>query len=207
MSAARRAAWFRAASKIGKSGADWPDTLQADEIEVLTDKALTRAALVLAVQAGDLLGEYHPPGCETVEAGEFRIAVPRFGNATITASALAAWLSEIGLALPEGCDLLAWLSFEAQPRGKKAAKRSGSRLDRLAVAMEAGLKAYRAKYKADPTAGDLWDWLAEHDETGTIEEITHENKIVWRTSKGALKDTTRKAFENRLTGIRARNPG
>lgn len=127
----------------------------------------------------------------------------------ITRPNFASWLRRIEETPSE--HVQAWLiSGEPMPavaptKTARNQNRNAVRMDRLAVAIEAGMKAYRAKHKTTPTAGDLWDWLGEHDDTGIIEETTL-NKIVWHTSGGKLKDTSRKSFGNRLPRMRKRNP-
>lgn len=78
------------------------------------------------------------------------------------------------------------------------------RHDRLKLAIEAALAALCEKL-TKPTAGDVFDYLAQRDETGIIEDSTEE-KLIWRTSNGELRDTTRKALQNRMTGIWKENP-
>lgn len=88
---------------------------------------------------------------------------------------------------------------------KPARKAKNGNGDRLAMAMIAGLKAYRAKHKTDPTADALFEWLAENDETGTIDDA-NDVKLWWRKADGDPKTISRKAFANRLTTIKAKTP-
>ena len=133
----------------------------------------------------------------------------------VTPAAVAAWLTK----LPEQAtkDIhsqgWAWLGDAwpvaaapaMQGAAKPASKTRNGKGDRLEMAVIAGLKAYRAKHKTDPTADALFEWLAEHDETGTIEDADDE-ELWWKKADGNLKPITRKAFANRLTTIKAKTP-
>lgn len=93
---------------------------------------------------------------------------------------------------------LAALAPAAKPREQ-------GRRDRLTVAIEAALSALRKNGMPSPTAGDVFDYLAENDETGIVVDST-EKKLTWQTSEEHLKDTSRKALANRLTGLRKKTP-
>jgi hypothetical protein len=80
---------------------------------------------------------------------------------------------------------------------------SRTRKTRLVKAIEAALERLRKKLKREPTASEVFDFLAEEDDTDTIEDYK-ENVLVWRDTKGTLHDTQRKTFENSLSRIRAR---
>lgn len=108
-----------------------------------------------------------------------------------------------------------WLGMEWHPtqtpesagseRPRKTANRQTGRRDRLRVAMESGLQAYRDRHKAEPTSGDLFDWMGEHDGTGVITEYTDEY-LWWKPSEGPEKKIDRKAFAKRMTAIWANSP-
>jgi len=137
------------------------------------------------------------------EVGEQTKEIP-----TLTRPGCAAWFRQEN-EIPS-VHIQAWLATkeERQEVGEtesKKAKGNDRRRDRLTVAIEAGLKAYRAKHKTEPTAADLWDWLVNHDDTAIIQDAT-DDKLVWVTSRGTMKDTLRKSFANRMTAIKANNP-
>lgn len=69
--------------------------------------------------------------------------------------------------------------------------------------MLAGLAAYEAKFHIKPTARALFDWLADSDETGIIEDYNQKSDtIIWRGATGKFHDTSFKAFEGRFTKIK-----
>lgn len=85
--------------------------------------------------------------------------------------------------------------------GKPPAKKSAR--NALDHAMRAGIIAYRIRHGIEPTARALFDWLGEYDQTGIIAELDRTaDKLTWNRADGGLSDTTFKAFQNRLTGIR-----
>jgi len=78
-----------------------------------------------------------------------------------------------------------------------------TRTDGLATAMGAGLIAYRVKYRIDPTARALFDWLATNDETGKIEDFNSDTDVItWKRSDGGLSDTSFKSFQGRFTSMK-----
>jgi hypothetical protein len=109
---------------------------------------------------------------------------------------------------PAGEYVRAWLGDTCPEPAKAAAskpERATERRDRLAVAIGAALNALRGKLKTEPTAGDVFDYLADHDETGIIED-SNDSFLWWKTSYGGSGKTSRKALANRLTGIKRKSP-
>ena len=92
-------------------------------------------------------------------------------------------------------------SANPKPRGAPNERR-----DRLTIAINAALVALSAKGQEKPTAGEVFDYLSQNDETEIICDST-DDKLVWLTSTGKTKDTARKSFENRMTNIWKKNPG
>lgn len=116
------------------------------------------------------------------------------------------WLDAIGK--PPGEYVRAWLGDTCPEPAKAAAskpERATERRDRLAVAIGAALNALRGKLKTEPTTGDVFDYLADHDETGIIED-SNDSFLWWKTSDGGSGKTSRKALANRLTGIKRKSP-
>lgn len=75
--------------------------------------------------------------------------------------------------------------------------------DGLSHAIDAGLIGYCKKHGTDPTDRALFDWLADHDDTGIIIELDRDaDKITWRRQDGGLSDTSFKSFQHRMTGKR-----
>jgi hypothetical protein len=118
---------------------------------------------------------------------------------------IRAWLGDVvqPAQSPESASSQAEAPSTNKPR--PPVKTAGNR-DRMAGAIVAGINTYKAKHKTEPTADSLFDWLREHDETDTIDDSDDEI-LWWKKGNGNLKPITRKALANRLTGIKAKNPG
>jgi hypothetical protein len=107
----------------------------------------------------------------------------------------------------------AWAKTQAQevvaPNPAKRSSRHkpnrAKRPDRLHTAIVAGLKACRNRYGTDPTADALFDWLAEHDDTGTIVD-SDDSHLWWKMWDGNSKKVSRKSIANRLPRIKRESP-
>ncbi len=76
-----------------------------------------------------------------------------------------------------------------------AKQRKRTRVERLTAAMMIARDDLQAKRKRTPTAREVFDWLKENDETGTVDDHT-DDALLWVTSEGKLKTTKWSAFEN-----------
>lgn len=57
------------------------------------------------------------------------------------------------------------------------------------------------KYGRKPSIDELWHYFeSDQDRRGIIHDCTDE-KVTWETSKGEIKDTTRKTVQNMLSTI------
>jgi hypothetical protein len=111
-----------------------------------------------------------------------------------------AWFESEGAGMKRGNDTPAIRPKKSRPKDGKKAKP-----DRLDVAMQAGLLAYRAKHKTTPTADAFFDWLPEHDETGSIVDA-NEFQIWWKKGDSDDKPIKRKTFRTRFARIKDENP-
>jgi hypothetical protein len=78
--------------------------------------------------------------------------------------------------------------FESKPKRTRRTK--------LRIAIEEALQK-----NPNMTANQLFDWLAENDETGTVIDSTLE-KLTWEDSQGKCHDIYRRTFANRVTVAR-----
>jgi hypothetical protein len=107
------------------------------------------------------------------------------------------WLKAQDKPLPDGCLLQRWLGnapANSAGTGKSTVKRT--RTDRLKRAIAYGLKS-----NPNMTANELFDWLMDNDETGTIVDSTPD-KLVWTDSIGQEHDINRATFANRVSNLR-----
>ena len=123
-------------------------------------------------------------------------------HTTVARADLEEWLDRIALVLLVEPKI-------ADDSGKpKPEKRMGKgRRDGLRVAMEAGYQEITQQRGAAPTARELFDWLAENDETGNIVNRSAENCLAYLTEGKKLRNVNFKAFQNRFTRLRRqKNP-
>jgi len=210
---ARAREWLKTLRQAVKEG-----TLKAREERVSTPGVVRKVGSLFASR------EWYRPGYPTVGHTTFaglpaRVVAPTGRQALyesltyvyhyVTPAAVAAWLHATVPDFEPPALVRAWLGADWQaapkPEPRKKAKRQTERRDRLRVAMEAGLIAYRERHKTEPTAGDLFEWLGPHDETGAVTEYTEEF-LWWKPSEGPEKKIDRKAFAKRMTNIRANPP-
>ncbi len=112
-----------------------------------------------------------------------------------------AWFESEGAGMKRGNHPPAIRPKRPRPKDGKKAKP-----DRLDVAMQAGLLAYRKKHNTTPTADAFFEWLPDHDETDGIGDSDDE-KLWWKKADGNLKPITRKSFAHRYKRIKDENPG
>jgi hypothetical protein len=152
---------------------------------------------------GSMQSELEPSEVTAIERSPFRAWLS--ANKQEPSEHIRAWLGDVvqPAQSPESASSQAEAPSTNKPR--PPVKTAGNR-DRMAGAIVAGINTYKAKHKTEPTADSLFDWLREHDETDTIDDSDDEI-LWWKKGNGNLKPITRKALANRLTGIKAKNPG
>ena len=178
--------------------------------------ALGDAAYLVQERQGGMWGDAVALLIETITTGELFSAIvyrvlPRHMaqdkvvdevHTTVARADLEEWLARIVPVLlvePKIAD------GSGKPKPEKP-KRRGRR-DGMSVAMEAGYEAMTQQRGAAPTARELFDWLAENDDTEKIINGGAENCLAYRTEGGKLRDVKFKAFQNRFTRLRRqKNP-
>jgi hypothetical protein len=86
---------------------------------------------------------------------------------------------------------------DTKPQQDKKKKRTPP-MRGIAIALEAACKRLEETKRRRPNCQEVFDFLANKDETGIIEDST-DDKVTWRTQKGTFKDTKRKTICNMLT--------
>ena len=141
---------------------------------------------------------------QIAKAGREGELVPRagatvdYGNWEFPPLALIRFALSAGFAVPQPLE-----DFASKKRTPK-----GRRRRRITYAIERARGVLIARQKKEPTARAVFDWLADYDDTGVIDDVDRDtNTLTWITDSENLADATFKTVQNTLTDIRKRNPG
>jgi hypothetical protein len=113
---------------------------------------------------------------------------------TIAVAELRRWLSATGSGAL--VDMLPAPAPDAAP-ATPTTTGPRTRTDRLNVAIKAALAVLTLKLKRSPTVPELFAYLAEHDDTGIIEDA-NATFLFWTNSKGGTSRTSLKSLYSRL---------